>query len=144
MAAWDPIAAIVIQLRVVAFFWWTERGLYRWIVIEERQEDRYAFYNGGPQLGLDAVPVVIEPAPDCFELLSFAGQIRSGYGSIAARLNDDGIRNVILIEMAQQYNSLHLIVEASQSNPNFTSSRCRAMFSAPGTSPESGRVARRP
>src|SRR5580704_13889677 len=52
------------------------------------KEDRYAFYDGGPQLGLDAAPIVIEPAHD-FQLLAFAGKNRRGRGSIAAGLGDD-------------------------------------------------------
>ena len=88
----------------MAFFGWTKGGLHRWIVIKERQEDRYTFYDGGPQLGLDAAPVVIEPALDCFELLAFACKTGRGCGNIAPGLGDDGIRNVILIEMAQQFN----------------------------------------
>jgi len=74
------------------------------VVIQERQEHRYAFYDGGPQLGFDAAPIVIEPALHRFQLLAFAGKPRRGWVSIAAGLGDDGIGNVILIEMAQQFN----------------------------------------
>ena len=62
-----PVAAVGVELGVVALFRRAEGALDHRVVVEERQEDRDALDNRGAQLVLDAQPVVLEPAFDGFQ-----------------------------------------------------------------------------
>ena len=67
-----PYRPSLVQLRVVTLLRRAEHLLDGGVVVEEREEHRNAFHDGGPQLRLDPHPVVVEPAFDGVELRALA------------------------------------------------------------------------
>ena len=64
-----PYRPFSVELGVVALLRRTEGTLDHRVVVEQREEDRDAFDDGGAQLVLDPPPVVVEPALYAFENL---------------------------------------------------------------------------
>ena len=70
---WPAKTVVGVGFGVVAFRWRAECPFHSRVVIEEGKENGDAFDDGGPQLGLDAPPVVVEPALDGLQLFLAIG-----------------------------------------------------------------------
>jgi hypothetical protein len=70
-----------------------ERVLHPRVVVEERQEHADAFHDGGPQLRLDAHPVVLEPPLHGGKLLGLRPRLGRGHalGAVRARQLAEGL-----------------------------------------------------
>src|SRR5208283_3679041 len=98
---------IVVGYRVVALRRRAEGALHNRVIVEERQEDRNSLDNGRSQLWFDALPVVIEPALDGFELLPlFLGHLLPG------RFVQDFERNVLFFKNCQESGGTLGLVQA--------------------------------